>query len=135
MHSDGPAPTKMERLRWSYFAEVGCVVCRVYLRVIAPPQTHHLLSGNRRRGHRYTIPLCPAHHQGIHYVPAIHRASVAVDQRAFRELFGSDDELLVMSDRLIEAVMLNARLDHIAVDFHERNFGPLLPARECCAAD
>jgi hypothetical protein len=67
-----------------------------------PYDVQHLLSGGVRRGHLATIPLCPAHHRGVEFSPSMHLASVARGPRTFREIFGSDDELLTLTDRLIE---------------------------------
>ena len=96
-----PAPTVFEARRMNDFRLIGCVCCYMLGYPDTPYDCHHLLSGGIRRGHIATIPLCPAHHRGVGYSPSIHFASVARNPRTFRELFGSDDELLALTDRLI----------------------------------
>lgn len=63
MGPGGKAPTKEER-RWiSACREFGCVACFIDGNEGVPPDIHHIVEANRRLGHRFTIPLCPAHHQ------------------------------------------------------------------------
>jgi len=54
-------------------------------------EIHHIIRGNRRLGHWYTIPLCGAHHRGNRATrdtlgPAVHDG-----MKAFREAYGYDD--------------------------------------------
>lgn len=110
-HSTGK-PTKAEQARFSKLHELGCIACRLnghegsgYV------QIHHLLSGNKRRGHDATIPLCPWCHTGMpfdsrsagwfldNFGPSYHR-----HKRAFQAAYGSDDELLAMVNELIGEV-------------------------------
>lgn len=51
-------------------------------------------------GHMATIPLCPAHHREVGFDPETHKASVVFGKQ-FREYFGTDNDLLVETDRLI----------------------------------
>ena len=95
------SPTVLESRRMDDFRLVGCICCYMLGYPETPYDVQHLLSGGVRRGHMATIPLCPAHHRGVGYSPSIHFASVARNPRTFREIFGSDDELLVLTDRLI----------------------------------
>lgn len=85
--------TKRELERFRRLQELGCIACRK-LGKFSVPEIHHLLSGGRRRGHMYTLPLCPAHHRGVFHDEALHGPSLALSVRRFREVFGSDDELL-----------------------------------------
>lgn len=69
---------------------------------------HHLLSGGRRRGHRYGIGLCGWHHRGVpihNYRATEMRAyfgpSLMDGSKAFRQAFGDDDFLLAWQDRNI----------------------------------
>ena len=101
-----PAPTIVEQRRFYRFQDVGCVAC---LQLNPPrqsvPEVHHLLSGGRRRGHRYSIPLCPWHHRGVAEQTAIARLqlgpSMADGPENFRAHFGSDNDLLEMTDAIV----------------------------------
>lgn len=50
--------TKADLARFRALQKLGCIACR-QRGVFSQPDIHHLLSGGRRRGNRYTIPLCP----------------------------------------------------------------------------
>ena len=56
-------PTKEEKAWMSAIAAYGCIACRLDGNGYREAAVHHLVSGNRRMGHMYTIPLCqPGHH-------------------------------------------------------------------------
>ena len=95
--------TKADIRRWQSFQDIGCICCRKY-GFYSIPEVHHLVSGNRRRGHADTIPLCPYHHRGIEPPPAEVGPSFAAGSKPFRARFGSDDELLEETNRLLEEV-------------------------------
>lgn len=92
--------TKADRARFDAFRRIGCIACRKRGR-FSFADVHHLLSGNRRRGHRYTIPLCPAHHRGVEHDEDIHGPSLAKSPKRFRAAFGKDDDLLSEVDELL----------------------------------
>jgi hypothetical protein len=64
----GKRTPTVEEARWmQQIVEHGCVACWMDGREPVKGETavHHILSGGRRIGHLYTIPLCdPGHHQG-----------------------------------------------------------------------
>lgn len=93
--------TAADRARFDAFQRIGCIACWQRKRY-SVPEVHHLLSGNKRRGHRYTVPLCPAHHRGIGHDESQHGPCLAKNSRAFRAAFGADETLLTMTDQLIE---------------------------------
>jgi hypothetical protein len=102
-----PDPTKEERLRWTYFGDVGCEACDL-LGMRSVPEVHHLLDGGRRRGHLFTIPLCPAHHRGVGFEPRRHIACIGGEHarpRLFRHRFGTDHFLLRRTNERIAKVM------------------------------
>lgn len=80
-----------------------------------PCQVHHLnlggKAGQKRRGKKFSIGLCPWHHQGqpIMATEAQTRAalgpSLAHESRAFRQEFGTDDALLAEENELIKQRM------------------------------
>jgi hypothetical protein len=104
--------TAAHRARWSRFPIIGCVACRKDGRHNSGTQVHHLniggKAGQKRRGHADTIPLCPWHHQGIanyglnrESMRTLFGPSLATESRAFRDYFGTDDELLSYTNELI----------------------------------
>jgi hypothetical protein len=109
---DAKAPTKAERERWTYFADIGCVCCRKYGYYTKGVQVHHLNldghAGQKRLGHDHTIPLCCWHHLGqtpmgmtSPRAATLFGPSLAKESKRFRDVFGSDQELLAETDRLI----------------------------------
>jgi hypothetical protein len=99
-HSTGN-PTKEEAARWDDFRLVGCIACWMLGHPETPYDVQHLLSGGRRVSHLWTIPLCPAHHRNVEFSPSLHIASIARNPRTFREVFGSDNDLLLLTNRLL----------------------------------
>jgi hypothetical protein len=104
------APTKAEAERMTAIKELGiCVACyqlgREYHQYV---DIHHLLSGNKRRGHMFTVGLCIFHHRSIplddHSINQTTRIlgpSLARGSKPFRAKFGTDDELLELQNRLL----------------------------------
>jgi hypothetical protein len=107
--------------RFRRLKELGCLACW-YERVAVqwnPTEIHHLNEGGKagqaRRGDEFTVPLCSWHHRGeppegftASEMRLTHGPSLARHSKAFRERFGTDDELLALTNRRI------ARLDRIA---------------------
>lgn len=96
-HSTGK-PTKAEADRMGRLKEMRCAVISC---IQGPCDVHHLLSGNRRRGHMFTIPLCAWHHRGVPLgglrldtLEALLGPSLALTSKKFHERYGTDDELL-----------------------------------------
>lgn len=87
----GPSKTatKMEREWMARVAELGCVACKQD-RHETPCCVHHIIDGNRRLGHLFTIGLCPEHHKSDgRHVPSIHN-----QRRTFVQRYGTELELL-----------------------------------------
>jgi hypothetical protein len=99
-HSTG-TPTVYEARRIDDFSLVGCIACWMLGYPETPYDVQHFLSGGTRRGHAATCPLCPAHHRGVDFSPSLHLVSFATQPRTFRQVFGDDDELIALTDRLI----------------------------------
>ena len=102
--------TKADKQRFDAFRKVGCVACRKR-GIKSQADVHHLLSGGRRRGHQYTIPLCPWHHRGeppdgMAATDAlwVYGPSLARSSRRFRAEFGTDAVLLRQTDLLVGMV-------------------------------
>jgi len=87
----GPSktPTRQEREWMQRIAHLGCIACRQD-GYSSPASVHHIVQGNRRLGHLFTLPLCPEHHQGNgRQVPSVH-----FTKRTFVQRYGSELELL-----------------------------------------
>ena len=91
--------TKLDERRFQRFQDIGCIACRQHGEY-RQADAHHLLSGGRRRGNQHTIPLCPYHHRGVGIGIG---PSLAHGSKPFHEAFGSDDELLERTNRLLAA--------------------------------
>ena len=111
-HSTGNR-NKAEQARFDAMKELGlCVAC--YQRGIKGKQyiqIHHLLSGNKRIGHMATVSLCLWHHLGQYQSGHGHDndsmtkdigASLAHGSKPFRAEFGTDKELLLIQNILLE---------------------------------
>ena len=87
----GPSksPTKPEAAWMARIAELGCIACRKD-GISSPASVHHIVQGNRRLGHLFTLPLCHLHHQGDgRMVPSVHFA-----KRSFAARYGAELDLL-----------------------------------------
>ena len=110
-HSTG-RPTKAEAARMAKLKRMQCIACHTgtaRLMNISGSEVHHLLSGNRRRGHMFTIPLCAWHHRGHigplwtkRYAREMLGPSLADGSKPFHATFGTDNELLKATNDLLE---------------------------------
>lgn len=106
-HSTKP-PTRAERARFEALHEIGCICCRKRGFSSWPVEIHHLLYGNRRLGHMFSLPLCQWHHQGrppqhwtIRGAGDFFGPSLAHGSKPFHAAFGSDAELLAEVNALL----------------------------------
>jgi hypothetical protein len=96
--------------------EIGCILC--LLRTGVPNyhvEVHHIVRGNKRLGHWYTLPLCRSHHRirgngGIF-------TSIADGSKAFTKIHGTELDLwtktqhiLGLSDELPASKILPRRM-------------------------
>lgn len=112
-HSTG-RPTKAQVSRFEQLRAIGCLCCK---KLGLPFQCgateiHHTLSGGKRRGHDYTLPLGSYHHRGTLWAGMTTKQmmeffgpSLARGSKPFREKFGTDDELLAEVNKLIGATV------------------------------
>lgn len=85
----------------SAVVELGCIACFVIGKPGTPCEVHHMLEGGRRKGHMWTIGLCPAHHRGGRNDAEI--ASRHPHHREFERRYGTEQELLEKTRRMWEA--------------------------------
>lgn len=97
----GPPATAEEKTRIKrLFTEVGCICCLLrfgtYNGLI---EVHHIVRGNKRIGHWYTLPLCRAHHQtkgeGVW-------TSIANGRKAFAAIHGSEFDLWLKVQHMLK---------------------------------
>ena len=102
--------------RFDALRAIGCVCCDMngthpqFMRcLIAPVEIHHLNGGGhhgqKRRGDEFTVPLCGWHHRGVggpaRNMALMYGPSWAKGSKPFRAVYGTDDELLALANRLI----------------------------------
>jgi len=86
------APTAEESRWMAAIAELGCCVCLKFHQVRTPAAVHHIVEGQLRLGHFWTIPLCdPGHHQNT---PTRQKISRHPTKARFEKEYGSEYELL-----------------------------------------
>lgn len=77
--------------------KVGCICCREQfgpnraLYIFA--EVHHILCGNRRMGHWYTLPLCSQHHRNVLGLTDPRWASIAQGRKTFAAVHGTEIDL------------------------------------------
>lgn len=92
--------TKSEQRRVDLMRSLGCVACAScgWLNT-NELELHHLLDGNRRLGHAFTIFLCRGHHRGIWNSVQIralvpkYRVSISDGRKRFTQIFGTERSL------------------------------------------
>lgn len=90
------APTKYEQERIEAMLRLGCVCCaRLGIPNVAS-EVHHLVEGNRRLGHYYSLPCCPGHHRGAwtpeqrQCIPEGERVAISDGRKLFVNVYGSE---------------------------------------------
>jgi len=91
MKNDAPPPTKRERARITRILALTCVYCALSgdfrKRDV---ENHHIVRGNKRLGHWYTLQVCVGHHRGQWTDQAI-RVGIASGRHALKEAYGYDE--------------------------------------------
>lgn len=102
--------TKAEKAHFEAIKSIGCLAClQLSLPMqCGPTEAHHLLSGGKRRGHAFVVPLGAWHHRAViwyslnaHQMTEQFGPSLAKGSKPFHAMFGSDDELLAKVNELI----------------------------------
>lgn len=79
--------------------ELGCIVCHTEKGVYSPAEVHHMLSGGRRLGHLFTLPLCFLHHRSGRNDELV--VSRDQNQRRFEARYGKESDLLEKVRQLV----------------------------------
>lgn len=89
-------PNKAEQARMDALSKMQCPCCLMVLIHYHKVEIHHIVSGNKRLGHWYTIPLCAGHHRGEFTDTQVMRMSahdlVAISdgRYAFQTVYGTE---------------------------------------------
>jgi len=125
-HSTGK-PTRYEQQRFDAMMRLGCVCCAQLDLPNPSTDRHHIVEGNKRLGHWYTLPLCPGHHRGvwspeqIEIIPPDLRTAISDGSKLFEKHYGTERELWMK---------VQARLKLPAIWPSSK----ILPRRECHVA-
>ena len=107
------APTKAERAHLAAVKALPCIACFIEARFnvltgCGPTEVHHTLSGNKRRGHMFVLPLGRWHHRGEPFdgmsarqMRSLHGPSLARQSKLFHAWYGDDAELLARVNELL----------------------------------
>jgi len=105
IHKNYVRPTALEQIRINAMLKFGCIISAVRkARGLEVPtrgrnEVHHLVEGNKRLGHGYTIVLNAWYHRGVVPYPATSKeeararygAALSDGRKAFRASHGFDD--------------------------------------------
>lgn len=92
--------TKRDLARFDALHRIGCICCRKAGSGYSSPDVHHILSGSRRMGHQFTLPLCPWHHRYPSNGTVV-GPSIADGSKLFTAHWGSQEDLLDEVNQLI----------------------------------
>lgn len=101
--------TDEERRRIQEMLKLGCIAC-AHLKIPNGcfTQCHHIVEGNKRLGHLYTIPLCIGHHQGIwtwdllEVIPEDKRVAISDGRKAFTKVYPTEREMWTRVQRRMD---------------------------------
>ena len=91
MSKNAPRATKREKARTDLILSLTCVYCTLSGDFRKRPlENHHIVRGNKRLGHWYTLQVCVGHHQGQYTDQAI-RVGIHSGRHALKEAYGYDE--------------------------------------------
>ena len=101
-------PSKADIARFDKLYSLGDIVAKMRAQPHEPATLHHITSGGRRLGHKFTIPLNPWRHQGTvlpgetsSSMKEVYGPSLAKSRAEFEAAYGTELELLAETNRLI----------------------------------
>ena len=100
MKTSTGTPTKLEAERIEKMLGLGCAAC-AFLGVpnLVNTECHHILDGNVRCGHWFSVPLCSGHHRGVwspgqlEWMTPEQRVSIADGRKAFIRVYPTEWQL------------------------------------------
>lgn len=106
-------PTRAQIMRWDEIRVLGCICC-LMRSIRRAAEIHHMTiggkHGQKRLGHDQTFGLCAWHHRGENAFGSsqlgvlAYGPSFAHEPRRFREVFGTQEELLEFQNELLSRV-------------------------------
>jgi hypothetical protein len=92
-HANAKAATKAEKQRIERMMTLGCICCYQF-GGWRYPECHHIVEGNKRMGHWYSLPICSGHHRGA-WTGLEHGPRIALSDgsKRFEAIFGTEREL------------------------------------------
>ena len=91
--------TSAERDWIDAILQLGCIVCVREKLGDSSAEVHHMLSGGRRMGHMFTLPLCYLHHRSGRDDDQV--TSRDQSQRRFEARYGKEAALLIECQGLV----------------------------------
>ena len=105
--------TKEDKRRFELLPQIGCICCKAYGIHNEWVQIHHIVDGNKRLGHQFTLPLCYWHHSS-HPPEGMTREQAEkivgpplTSKKKFNEVFGGEMELLKYVNKMLELIEEN----------------------------
>lgn len=95
-HKNMVGATKAEKARFLQILALGCVICG-HDNHNSKLEIHHLIEGNKRMGHGYTICLCAYHHRGVGQVHA--QTALSHGSKPFTQAYGTQRSLWEATQR------------------------------------
>lgn len=94
MKNNAPPPNKAERTRIKLIMGMCCAVCALHGDVkLRPVELHHIVRGNKRLGHWYTVQLCTGHHRGVNWSDQPAQVAISDGVKAFRHAHGGLEDI------------------------------------------
>lgn len=108
------APLKpADRARFAKLKQLRCVACQQLggWQCCGVTEGHHIVVGNRRVGHQASVALGAYHHRGVpmnnytvREMEALYGPSLATKSKRFYAQFGRPEELLRLTNEMLEEV-------------------------------
>jgi hypothetical protein len=101
-----PAKSKAERERLAAVSSLPCLPCLIDGFPAVPATVQHVVEARKRLGDFFSYPSCPWHHQAgmsgnVDKLTARYGPSLALDRREFATRYGSERQLVAITDALI----------------------------------
>jgi hypothetical protein len=94
----GRTPTREESEYMGKVANVGCIICRLYLDLESPAEIHHTEGKTKVGCHFLILPLCERHHR----TPGPGYVSRADGKKAFEAAYMSEPDLIIVVRKAVE---------------------------------